>query len=380
MAWIAWKMLTGNVAKYLGMVLGIAFAALLIAQQSSIFWGLMMLTYSQIRDIQGANLWVMDPNMQYVDDIKPMSENELYRVRGVEGVEWAVRLYKGLSRARFPETGRYQQVILIGLDDETFVGAPQTILLGKLEDLRQPDAIFIDERGYHQLWPGEPLRAGRVLEMNDRRAVIVGVCETSRTFMTFPIVYTRFSQATQFVPNERKVLSFVLAQNEPGTDPREVCERIHQQTGLKAQTRDEFAHTTFMYYFTRTGIPMNFGITVALGIIVGIAIAGQTFYLFTVENIRQFGTLKALGLSNRRIVGMILLQAFAVGTIGYGIGVGGAAGFGVFFKNHPRLAYNMPWWVLAATGAAVLLMVLVSSLLSIRRVLVLEPAVVFQTN
>jgi hypothetical protein len=50
----------------------------------------MRLTYSQIRDIQGANIWVMDPNMQYVDDIKPMSENELYRVRGVEGVQWAV--------------------------------------------------------------------------------------------------------------------------------------------------------------------------------------------------------------------------------------------------------------------------------------------------
>jgi putative ABC transport system permease protein len=380
MAWIAWKMLTGNVAKYLGMVLGIAFAALLIAQQSSIFWGLMMLTYSQIRDIQGAGIWVMDPNMQYVDDIKPMSENELYRVRGVEGVQWAVRLYKGLSRARFPERGDYQQVILIGLDDDTFVGAPQTMVLGKLEDLRQPDAIFIDERGYRRLWPGEPFRVGRELEMNDRRAVIVGICKSSRTFMTFPIVYTRYSQATLFVPNERKTLSFVLAQNEPGTDPHEVCQRIGAQTGLKAQTREEFSHTTFMYYFTRTGIPMNFGITVVLGIIVGTAIAGQTFYLFTVENIRQFGTLKALGLSNRRIVGMILLQAFAVGLIGYGIGVGIAAVFGVWFKDHATLAFNMPWWVLLLTGAAVLLMVLVSSLLSIRRVLVLEPAVVFQTN
>lgn len=380
MAWIAWKMLTGNATKYFGMVLGIAFAALLIAQQASIFWGLMRLTHSQIRDIQGANIWVMDPNMQYVDDIKPMSENELFRVKGVEGVDWAVRLYKGLSRARITEKGFYQQVILIGLDDETFVGAPQHMVFGHVQDLRQPDAIVIDERGYQQLWPGEPFRTDRWLEMNDHHARIVGVCKASRTFMTFPIVYTGYKQATRFIPNERKTLSFVLAQSKPGVDPAEVCQKIHQQTGLKAETRDQFAWTTFWYYFTRTGIPINFGTTVILGLFVGTAITGQTFYLFTVENIRQFGTLKALGLSNGRIVGMILLQAAAVGVIGYGMGVGGAAIFGSMISEHSKLAFNMPWWVLAATGVAVMSMVMLSSLLSIRRVLVLPPAVVFQSQ
>lgn len=83
MTWIALRMLVGNPGKYLSIILGVAFASLLIAQQSSIFCGLMRLTASQIRDIQGADIWVMDPNVQFVDDIKPMSENELFRVRGV---------------------------------------------------------------------------------------------------------------------------------------------------------------------------------------------------------------------------------------------------------------------------------------------------------
>src|SRR5215813_11503080 len=141
MNWIAIKMLTGNQGKYLGIILGIAFASLLIAQQASIFCGLMRQTCGQIRDIQGADMWVMDPNVQFIDDIKPMSDNELMRVRGVPGVAWAVRLYKGLARARFlPEetaasaerAGKFQQVILLGLDDATMVGAPQKILVGNL--------------------------------------------------------------------------------------------------------------------------------------------------------------------------------------------------------------------------------------------------------
>src|SRR3954471_1341757 len=144
-------MLTGDAAKYLAIIFGITFASLLIAQQSSIFCGLMLMTTGQIQDIQGAEIWAMDPDVQHVDDIKPLSENELYRVRGVPGVEWAVRLYKGLARARLPD-GNFQQVILIGLDDATLVGAPTAMVVGTLADLRQPDAVIMDERGYRDLW------------------------------------------------------------------------------------------------------------------------------------------------------------------------------------------------------------------------------------
>jgi len=377
MSWVALKMLTGNRGKYLGIILGVTFASLLIAQQSSIFCGLMLLTTSQIKDIAGADIWVMDPNVQFIDDIKPMSENDLYRVRGVKGVDWAVRLYKGLTRARLPD-GNFQQIILIGLDDATLVGAPTQMLAGSLADLRRPDAIIIDEAGFQQLWPGEPLKAGKEFEMNDRRAEIVGVCKARRTFQTFPIVFTRYSQATSFAPPERKVLSFILANPDPDLTSEEVCRRVHEQTGLRAETRAQFSETTIRYFLAKTGIPLNFGITVILGFIVGTAIAGQTFYLFTLENLKQFGALKAMGASNSSLLGMILLQAAVVGSIGYGLGVGAAAGFGELSKTQSKLAFYMPWQILVGTGVAVVLIAMLASLLSIRKVLLLEPAVVFQ--
>ncbi len=377
MIWIAWKMLIGNRGKYLGIVLGIAFASLLIAQQGSIFCGLMLLTTSQIQDVKGADIWVMDRNVQFIDDIKPLSEDDLYRVRGVSAVDWAVRFYKGLARARL-ENGNFQQVIMLGLDDGTLVGAPTEMVAGKLEDLFQPDALIVDENGYHQLWPQQPIKIGQVFEMNDRRGVIVGVCKASRTFQTFPIVYARYSLATLYAPMERKVMSFVLAQGKPGVPAEFACQAITKQTGLLALTREQFMWKTIMYYMNNTGIPVNFGITVMLGFIVGTAIAGQTFYLFTVENIKQFGALKAMGTSNPRIVGMVLFQALQVGVIGYCLGIGAAATFGAMTKSASKLAFYMPWWILLVTGGAVLVMIFLSSLLSIRKVLVVEPAIVFK--
>jgi putative ABC transport system permease protein len=215
--------------------------------------------------------------------------------------------------------------------------------------------------------------------MNDTRAVIVGIYKASQTFQTQPILYTRFNRAIAFVPQYRRVLSFVLAKCAPGEDPEVIARRIGQQTGLQALTRDQFSWLTMTYYLVRTGIPINFGTTVLLGFVVGCAVVGQTFYLFTVENLRQFGTLKAMGMSDRKIIAMILVQAIVVGTVGYCIGVGLATLLGIWMQwVRPLMSFFLPWQVLALTGLAVLVIVLLSSLLSIRRVLVLEPAMVFQ--
>ncbi len=377
MNWVALKMLMGDRSKYFGIIFGVTFASLLIAQQGAIFCGLMLRTSSQIFDISGADIWVMDPGMQFVDDIKPLSDNELYRVRGVEGVKWAVRLYKGIARSRFSD-GKFQQFILLGLDDATMVGAPREMVVGSLADLRKPDAVIMDEGGYKYLWPGQPVELGRTFEMNDRRAVLVGLCKASPTFQTFPVVYTRYSQATMFVPRERKLMSFVLAEPNDGVPALEVCRKITEQTGLKAETQDQFIWTTMWYYMIRTGIPINFGITIFLGFIVGTAIAGQTFYLFVIENLRQFGSLKAMGVTNGRIIRMILLQSLVVSSLGYSLGVGMAALFGELNKNNDTLAFFMPWQILAITGGAVVVIGILSSFLSVRRVMVLEPAIVFR--
>ena len=123
MNWIAIKMLIGDRAKYLGIIMGITFASLLITQQLAIFFGLMSRTYGAISDLALPDIWVMDQKVQFIDDVKPLQDTELYRVRGIEGVEWAVPLYKGLLKARLG-TGEFQTCNVIGLDDATLIGGP----------------------------------------------------------------------------------------------------------------------------------------------------------------------------------------------------------------------------------------------------------------
>src|SRR5579883_2520004 len=359
MSWIALKMLTGNRAKYYAIIFGISFAVMLMSQQAAIFSGLMRNTTSQIRDIAGADIWVMDPSVQFIDDITPLSDNAVYRVRGVPGVDWAVKFYDGKARAQFPE-GNFKQFIVLGIDDQSLVVAPRKMLIGSLADLRRPDAVVLDLSGYRYLFPGQPLQTGLVFEMNDRRAEIVGICEASPTFQTFPVAYTTYSRAVRYAAQERRSLSFVLAKTDPDVPLEEVCRRIEEQTGLIAMSPGDFAWKTIDYYMTMTGIPVNFGITVLLGFIIGAAIAGQTFYLFTIDNLKQFGALKAMGVTNLRIVGMVLVQAAVVGALGYALGVGLASILEEILmariKGIPPAMY-MAWPIPVGSAAAAALIV-----------------------
>jgi putative ABC transport system permease protein len=335
--------------------------------------------------VRDADIWVMDNKVRYIDEVPGMPDTELQRVRGVPGVRWAERLKKAQARVRLP-SGDFRTVILFGVDDATLVGAPQEMSAGQVGDLRQPDAVIIDKAGYEFLWPddvpslkAEGYQLGKVFEMNDHRCLLVGVCKASAPFQTMPVLYTAYSQTTWYVPRERDTMSFVVAKPEPGLDPHQVCRNIEERTGRMALTQDQFFWKTIGYFLSSTGIPLNFGITIFLGFFVGVAIAGQTFYLFTVENLKQFGSLKAMGLSNGRIVGMILLQALVVGVIGYALGVGLTAIYFFATNQLTQLAgLNMIWQVMAGTGAAVLVIVVLASLISIRKVLILEPAVVFR--
>jgi putative ABC transport system permease protein len=289
-----------------------------------------------------------------------------------------------LLQARL-DNGNFQSCNVIGLDDATLIGGPPIMVQGTLADLRRSDGVIVDEVGANDklakvLPDGRrvPLQIGDTLELNDHRAVVVGICRVTRSFQSQPSVYTTYSRATIFAPRERKLLSFILAKAKPGENVQAVCDRIHKVTGLAAYTRQQFVQLTLNYFMKYTGIPINFGMSVVLGFIIGTAIAGQTFYNFTLDNLRYFGTLKAMGASNHRLLGMIVLQALMVGVIGYGLGVGAACMFGAASANS-ELAFRLPWQVLALTAGAVLLICVGASLLSIWKVIRLEPAIVFRS-
>lgn len=375
---LAFKMLFRDRAKYIMLISALTFAALLMTQQTSVFFGLMRWTTAVLQNTQ-VPVWVMDPNVEQVNEVKMMRDTDLLRVRSIPGVAWAVPFYSSIQQARLFD-GHFKSIQLIGLDNASLIGAPSIIIKGNLSDLYQSNAVIIDEVGVEKLSEGrsKPLDIGDIFEINDHEARIVGICKAARSFFGYPFVYATYDRALQFAPKTRKNLTFILVNPKESVSKEKLAEQITQKTGLKAFSNDHFFWSTIWYFVRNTGIPISFGTTIILGFIVGIAVAGQTFYSFVLENLTSLGALKAMGASTFLLCRMLLLQAFTVGFIGYGIGIGLAAAFGFGTLKSGQPPFFMPYQIPLATLGFILFICFLAALLGIRRISKLEAAEVFR--
>ena len=378
MIWIAIRMLTGDSQKFYGLVFGIAFSTLLITQQLTIFVNLVERGASGVYNVPSADVWVMDKVSRTTEVNYPMPSTALDKVRSVPGVEWAVPHLRASASVRSGD-GDLEGVAVIGVDDATLIGLPRKMIAGNADVLSQPDSVIIDDVGLTRLFEDGRSPMGERLELNDQRAVIRGVADSIPSFTSQVTLYTKYSQALRYVPGTRNRLSFVLVGAADDVTAPQLAARISKTTGLRARTRDELARDGIQFIIENTGIPLNFGITVALGFIVGVAIVGLTFSLFIRDNIKQLGALKAIGVTNGKIGRMVAAQAGIVGIVGYGLGVLGTVLFIWGFSANPTFkGFYIPWQVPLVSLAAVALILALTGWLALRNVLKTEPASVFR--
>lgn len=385
---LALKMLFGDTAKYLMLVVGLFFATFLIAQQASVFCGLMRWTTSTLKNVP-AQIWVVDEKVEQVNETNPLRDTDVARVRSVDSVEWAMPLYSGIQRVRVAD-GKFKIIQLIGVDPTTLAGAPVKMLEGNLEDLRLPNTVVIDDLAVRRLAknPGDRstwIKVGDIFEINDLEARVVGICDAMNSFTGGPYVWTTYERALQYSPAQRKMLSAVIAAPKEGKTVEDVAREIQRITGMRAYTNTgfntsdlDFGTRTIWWYVKNTGIPISFGTTVVVGFIVGVAISCQTFYAFVLENIRHLGALKAMGASNRILCVMLVLQSLTVGLIGFGVGMLATAGFAMGALKNEQPPFYMSWHIPVVALGVILFICALAALLGIWRVSRFEPAMVFR--
>lgn len=375
---VAIQMLMGERIKYLILICALAFSTLLMTQQAGVFWGVMRWTTTKMRNTK-APIWVVDPSVEQVNDVKALRDTDLARVRSVAGVEWALPLYFSLIKAKL-YSGKFMNVDLFGVDDTTLLGIPPKIVKGKVKDLWKPQSIILDKAVIRTLSENlpKPVDVGDVIDINDHEMKIVGIVEGEETLFGSPAVYTTYSTALEVVPPVRRNLGYILVHPHANVSPEELAKNIKKETGLRAFTDEELFWSTIWWYVKNTGIPSSFFTTISLGFVVGVAVAGQTFYSFVHENIGNFGALRAMGASNALLQRMLLIQAALAGFIGYGIGLGLTALFGFFTISYQRLPFALPWPILAMTFVSINIICLFTAYLGIRKIRRIDPAEVFR--
>ena len=224
----------------------------------------------------------------------------------------------------------------------------------------------------------QPAGPGTTFELNDHRATVVGVYRGQRNFQSQPVVYTTYNRAKTMLPNERKLLSYILVRLQPGADAVAVQALIRQSTGLRAFTGAEFSTSSRAWFIQNTGVIMNVGLSAVMAFLIGGGIAGMTFYNFMLDNQRYFAVLRAMGTRDATMVAMVTLQAAGVTLIGFGLGIGAVSVLLRFVLANSEISLTLTWPLLAAVGSIVVLVGAGAGAMGLLRVLHTDPAVVFK--
>jgi putative ABC transport system permease protein len=371
---LAYKLLVNDKAKFTALLVGITFAVFLMMFITSMFMGVLNHSSSTVINI-GASMWVMDPAVNTPANSIGMPDYVLDAVRSMHGVKYAVPLFSGGASVKLPD-GTYQAATVIGLDDSSLFGRPE-MLAGKIEDIYAENGfIVIHDADFTKL--GNP-HIGSEFELNDHRGVIVGEAKVAVSgLFGIPTLYTTYQRATQYVPNPRFTISYVLVEPKSPEDIDGIKQQV-QTLGYRALTKDEFMQRTSNFYMFQTGVGTNILIMTVISFIVGLSISGQTFYTFILENLERFGALKAIGTRSRELIGMILFQATFTALTGYGLGVGLCTLLIALAKFRlPDYAAMITYLALILAFVMVILIAAISSYFGVRRVLRIEPFDIFR--
>ena len=352
---------------------GIVFSVVLIVVQLGLFIGFTTAT-SNLIDHSGADLWITSKNVPYVEQGVAFSERKLNQVRAVEGVADAQKIMARWTQWKRHDGGQ-DSVQIVGFNVDDRLERPWNLVEGRVEDLKSPDAVILDELYKQKLGV---TRVGEVFEVGGHRARVVGFTRGIRSFTTSPYVFTTFKNAQNYTGLREDQTMFILVKVAPGADLQQVRrELLDHVTDVEVFTTAQFSRMTTFYWMFTTGAGVAVLIAAALGLVVGFVVVAQTIYATTVDHIREFGTLKAMGAPNSYVYKVIMKQAAISAVIGYVLGMIVSA-FVVHASQKGGAAILMPVSMAVGMFFLTLTMCVGAALVSINKVTRIDPAMVFR--
>jgi putative ABC transport system permease protein len=370
---LAQRNLTHDKARFAVTLAGVAFAVVLIVVELGLFVGFTVTT-SSVVDKSQMDLWIVSKGTPYIEQGSAFSERKLYQVLATPGVASADKYIVRFSNWKTPE-GAEEGIQIVGFNLYSGVGGPWNVVEGNVEDLKTPDAVIVDEIYKKKLGV---TKVGESFEINGRRARVIGFTRGIRAFTTTPYIFTSFKNAQDYTRIDEDQTFFILVRALPGTDLPALQHQLESRLrDVDVLTTARFSSMTRIYWMFTTGAGVAVLIAALLGLVVGIVVVAQTIYATTMDHIRGYGTLKAMGASNSYIYRVIITQAGMSAVAGYVL----AMFVSVFIVHASRsggAAILLPWQMAVGIFFLTLLMCVSAAVVSINKVTSLDPAMVFR--
>jgi putative ABC transport system permease protein len=371
---LASKILLYDKLRFVITVCGVGFSVALVLVQTGLFLGLLDNASTTI-DHLSADVWVAAKNTPNIDFARPFSDTYVNRIRSIPGVERADNLIVWFIRMALPN-GAQEGVEIYAMERFYDWGVPWDVAEGNLADLRRGRFVMLDDSATKRCGAFE---VGEHREFIDHRMKIIGRSRGALSFTTTPVVFMDLRRVQALTPELEGQTTYVVVKLAPGADRERVMEEIRRRVPYTdVHTREHWAWTSRNYWITSTGLGLNLIMTIFLGCLVAVVIVAQTLYTSTMEHLKEFGTIKAIGAGNAHIYGILSRQATIAALMGFIIGAAMTLAIKPAMAEVDLKLILLPeLW--ACTLGGTLVFCLAAAMISFRKVAKLDPAMVFRS-
>ena len=367
--------------RFLAAVLAVAFSGLLVLVQLGLLIG-MFGTVAVYIDESDADLWAGFAGTQSIDLGKPFNAQVETRLRIHPQVERVEPFIFAQSDWRTP-AGVNVFTYLLGIDPaEHGMGFARVLPPHLRALLLEPMTVIIDEADRDKLGvtmpDGAAATALPTAEIGGKRVKIVASIKGLRAIGGVNVVASLSTARTidGSAAREQQEVSYFLLRLRPGANADTVRNELAPQGPVKmfqVWTAREFSHRSQWYWLTESGAGAGFAFSTLLGLIVGTLITSQTLMAAIVASIREYATLRALGVSQGSLRAVVIEQSFWIGIAGLVI-TGALTWLIDLAAHHAYVAIKFPHWSLAMTAALTLVIAIGSGLLALRALGRADPA------
>ncbi len=371
MADIGLNIMWHNKLRLVATLLGVIFASILANQSIGIMLALINKSAMLIRNAK-ADIWILPPATEFLVPGRYIATSSVLRARSSAEVADAQPFLLAGGSIALPN-GSSDGLTLVGTTAPAHIGGPWNVVAATPNALAGDQLIL--ESADLVRFPGVTL--GSTHEVNGQSITISGLTWGAQQ-MEAPLAFGSFDLVRDLakIPIDKATAGLVVLR--PGVDPATARARLQQELPeAMVVTKAELDKVITNTMLTKTPIGVVFGSLAAFGIAIGFVMVSLSVFSGVSENLREFGTLRAIGARTGDLTILMLIQACAYATMGSVIGIGLVSAVALLIRSAALVVVIEPFMIWS-TFAAMVLMCCSAALVSMVRIWRIEPGMVFR--
>lgn len=296
------KMLRANRVRTTVSCVILALLTFISLQGLFVFLGLVKQTSSMMRSAPDVDIWMSIPTAADREQIR-------ISLQEIDGIAYFAPVQKLETSIRIDHDSSLP-IQLVGIDTQSYLGAPLVDVRGELEHLNMQRALVVDR--------SSGLQTKQRVWLQGAEYLIVGSCFAKPGLVSKSTGYLSLDNFQELRGHKEH---FFVVKVREGVNPLRLAKRLSRQNHVRCFTSTEVIKFTLEKMLMQHGLSRSFAVVIFCSVLLAMLIASHQIVDHASSMTQTFATFRAMGASHNFLMKISLYQSLTLSLFSYLLGL-----------------------------------------------------------